>query len=769
MMKRFTDIRTKRFAILLIFAFFTSGTMYATENTCTHANAVEVTVSVVFAIPTIILGSTPTICQGTTSANLTYSATTESPDQYSINFDAVAEAEGFVDVINMVLPVSPITLTIPGGTIPGTYNGYLSVKNSGTGQISQSYLFQVNIITSPEVPGTIFGQQTVQQSTVLVYSVFSVPDAATYNWSVPTGWIINSGNGTTEINITTGSAGNNGNVSVTAQNSCGTSLSSQLAVTVVANHPHIDCMGCHILHSAFGSSLTASAANANLCMSCHNSTGSASSTAIANGDKAIPGTSGNSHAWDVDAVNLVYETVMPINSDMATITDGGKILCSTCHDQHNPNTFTKYLRVSNAGDNICKDCHSPRNVGIYATDNVNNRGSHPVGITYDGSDDRFNVSPTSTSLISGNIECSSCHQMHFANTNDGNLLRMTNDENLCKDCHTYNDHQGFTCKDCHDTHNPNKSNILMVGNSVNGSIVNFTTQSGASFGDESGAEDGICEVCHTSTTYHLADGTGTSHNPGSNCITCHPHDANFAAAGCLDCHIVAFPGWGITDSHLTHTETYANPCSTCHLDYGSGGSLEGTHPSSTLNGDNTINTLFPAQVNFDPNGLATRNGNDGNTPAFNDIANTCSSIYCHSDGLSAQATTGPAGGTDTWDLNDGSIYTIPALPNYATVPEWSVGTVTCGDCHIGNTTGTVWPGTGDHTRNAHKRQCYWCHSTDNTYTYMGTYGTSNHVTGDVFFNPTSYSYVPFQGTIIDESGDSWEEGHCALGRSCWYN
>jgi len=53
--------------------------------------------------PTITLGANPEVYQGTTTATLTYSATTNSPDQYSINYDAAAESEGFVDITNATL------------------------------------------------------------------------------------------------------------------------------------------------------------------------------------------------------------------------------------------------------------------------------------------------------------------------------------------------------------------------------------------------------------------------------------------------------------------------------------------------------------------------------------------------------------------------------------------------------------------------------------------------------------------------------------------
>lgn len=60
-----------------------SGNIALTSTGATTKNvAVSGTVN---ALPTITLGSNPSICNGTTSANLTYSATTNSPNQYRIS------------------------------------------------------------------------------------------------------------------------------------------------------------------------------------------------------------------------------------------------------------------------------------------------------------------------------------------------------------------------------------------------------------------------------------------------------------------------------------------------------------------------------------------------------------------------------------------------------------------------------------------------------------------------------------------------------------
>jgi len=102
-------------------------------NGCQSTDNVAATVN---TTPTITLGANPSVCAGTTAADLPYSATTGSPDQYSIDFDAAAEGAGFIDVTNAVLGASPISLTVPGGAAAATYDATLTITNSTTGCLS---------------------------------------------------------------------------------------------------------------------------------------------------------------------------------------------------------------------------------------------------------------------------------------------------------------------------------------------------------------------------------------------------------------------------------------------------------------------------------------------------------------------------------------------------------------------------------------------------------------------------------------------------------
>lgn len=278
---------------------------------------------------------------------------------------------------------------------------------------------------------------------------------------------------------------------------------------------------------------------------------------------------------------------------------------------------------------------------------------------------------------------------------------------------------------------------------------------------------------------------------------CHPHNKNFEPQGCIDCHVSNFPNWGTTDGHFAHTSKYSYACSTCHNGYGSGGSLEGTHPSGGS-----------ANVAFDPLGMATRNGDDGNTPTWD--GTNCGTIYCHSDGRTAyrgeedgyssnpyDADTNPTGLTK-WSSTTG-----PQTATYAS-PAWSGSITTCDACHSGTGNMTVEPytittpganpalppETGSHRRGAHLSNsqelsangwdvvnCFWCHNTndgdDGSPINQGTYGTSLHVDGQTHFNPRSFA-DGYGGTTVNnptEGSFSYSlmgsSAHCGDGKTCW--
>jgi hypothetical protein len=113
-------------------------------------------------------------------------------------------------------------------------NGNITVTASNSCGTSAVSTLAVTVGPAvPATPGLITG--TTTQCPVLsgqTYSIAPVTNATSYAWTVPSGWSITAGQGTQSITATTGTAGQNGNIAVIAENNCGTSTASLLAVTV---------------------------------------------------------------------------------------------------------------------------------------------------------------------------------------------------------------------------------------------------------------------------------------------------------------------------------------------------------------------------------------------------------------------------------------------------------------------------------------------------------------------------------------------------------
>jgi hypothetical protein len=79
------------------------------------------------------------------------------------------------------------------------------------------------------MPGAISGPATFCANSNIVYSITAVSGATTYNWVVPTGASITSGQGTTSITVHHGT--HSGKIKVRAGNACGYSAYQILNVT----------------------------------------------------------------------------------------------------------------------------------------------------------------------------------------------------------------------------------------------------------------------------------------------------------------------------------------------------------------------------------------------------------------------------------------------------------------------------------------------------------------------------------------------------------
>lgn len=219
----------------------TTYTLTATNGSCATSNTVTTSIA---PLPTITLGSASDVCSGTTSSSLTYSATTGSPDQYIIDYDATANVQGFTDITTYTtLTASPISLAVPANAAAGIYNGTLTVKNSSTGCVSSTYAFTVTvngIVTISTQPAS----QVVLPNATATFSVSASGTGLSYQWEelVPSGtWtaIANTGiySGATSntlvlTGVTSGNSGNQYRVVITGTAPCAALTSNAATLTI---------------------------------------------------------------------------------------------------------------------------------------------------------------------------------------------------------------------------------------------------------------------------------------------------------------------------------------------------------------------------------------------------------------------------------------------------------------------------------------------------------------------------------------------------------
>jgi len=200
----------------------------------------------------------------------------------------------------------------------------------------------------------------------------------------------------------------------------------------------INCEQCHITHNTLGDILVNASDSlvSTLCLSCHTPGGWAGMTKVlSSADKADPGTSGTSHAWDVPAVNAASGASAPASAALLDhLRADNKITCATCHDPHS-NTIPPFLRLDNSADALCLDCHSTRNMSSVRTYTGSDL-SHPVGqnlpstSTYHNPPLDVNGNPQPSdgnttndyALLGGTkVSCTSCHGVHYTDSNSGTV------------------------------------------------------------------------------------------------------------------------------------------------------------------------------------------------------------------------------------------------------------------------------------------------------------------------------------------------------------
>jgi hypothetical protein len=127
----------------------------------------------------------------------------------------------------------PSPTTISGLSTNTTY--FIRLFTNTDYDIPGSFSFTVGNtvpLSAPATPGSITGSTSLcENATNNTYSIAAVSGATSYTWSVPSGATIVSGQGTISVVVDFGVT--SGDVSVTATNSCGTSVARTQAINII--------------------------------------------------------------------------------------------------------------------------------------------------------------------------------------------------------------------------------------------------------------------------------------------------------------------------------------------------------------------------------------------------------------------------------------------------------------------------------------------------------------------------------------------------------
>lgn len=125
-------------------------TAKSTVNGVISSSSNPITI-IINPLPTITLGTPPTITSNNRSFNIPYTSTTNDPSQFSVSAIPVPVANflnGFTPITNSPMGGNNLTVNIPFGQ-KGTYNFQVNVKNTITGCVSQNYTSTVQINLAP--------------------------------------------------------------------------------------------------------------------------------------------------------------------------------------------------------------------------------------------------------------------------------------------------------------------------------------------------------------------------------------------------------------------------------------------------------------------------------------------------------------------------------------------------------------------------------------------------------------------------------------------
>lgn len=516
----------------------------------------------------------------------------------------------------------------------------------------------------------------------------------------------------------------------------------------------------------------------------------------------------------------------------------GSVTCARCHNVHGDSALTSvnppFLRSINDSDQMCRDCHRDRDKPSHTY------GTHAVGVSYTSAKVKLKnagavkeylplplTNPLNTTgqtkLVNGILICSSCHGVHFTDSNSrtfdsrssarmnnlsasrGFLLRVdargkaANDTNICTNCHAAKQahngsNQNIQCNDCHSGHveydgnavtadekMPNQflvrryMNISTVKGAVRNVRVFFRASSatthdrytlGAS-GDPKTQPNkgyGVCQACHFETSKYAAE-----HYVGGT-----------SAGGIKADHLVCNSCHAHTDLSPSGGNSFTGGCNTCHgfppkANLARGGANNGYAVYST----NIAPTLRPYNSSSNPkNEATTPHPTHAGGTLYSYGCNDCHNGNTHKDGVFQQVFVTKAGviagAFATYNAAGSGTCTavychsngVAAAPKYKSV-TWGggLGSIVnssgrCVACHNG-----VIPGFNNMSTGSHFKHVSQITTTGKGYTcnycHSGTV-SSNTTIANIANHANGTANVALTGTFgaLTVNG-TWSGGTCS--------
>jgi hypothetical protein len=197
----------------------------AEGGTCgiTLCMSITIIVDKMPSTPSVISGQTSGLCN---AQNVTYSVTPVSTvQQYNWTVPpgiTIVSGQG----------TSSVTVNVSNFINTNPTNGNPAICVTAQNSCGISPIRCLSLTTYPATPASISGPTAPCINSVNTYSCPAVFGASSYTWQVPTGWVIQSGQGTASITVLCN--GTAGNVRVRSVNACGNSTNRSLACAPAA-------------------------------------------------------------------------------------------------------------------------------------------------------------------------------------------------------------------------------------------------------------------------------------------------------------------------------------------------------------------------------------------------------------------------------------------------------------------------------------------------------------------------------------------------------